>query len=314
MSINVCDAVNIDARQYVPQGPFGVRVSALRPFPAGEGRRWDGRVTTSEGTLPGGLPYLAFGQGPPLVALPGFSGRHANPTGMERSMQTRNLRLPARRFTVHLVQLRPGLPPGTTMSDLADDVAGAVRAHFGGPVPVLGSSTGGSVALQLAVDHPDLVSRLALVCAAARLGDDGRVRQRRLAELTAAGRPRAAWSQLAPAMAATPAGRLLMTALLWLTGPASDPDDPADLLATVAAEDAFDVGAHLGRVTAPTLVVGGARDGFYSRELFVATARGIPDGHLLLFPRGSHMGVASSRAGLRAVTRFLADPEPRPPR
>lgn len=271
-------------------------------------------MTTREGMLPGGLPYLAFGQGPPLVALPGFSGRHVNPTGRERSMQTRNLRLPARRFTVHLVQLRPGLPAGTTMSDLADDIAAALRAQFGRPVPVLGSSTGGSVALQLAVDHPDVVSRLALVCAAHRLGDEGRVRQRRLASLTAAGRPRLAWAQLGPVMATTPAGRLLMTALLWLTGRAADPEDPADLLATVAAEDGFDVGAELDRVAAPTLVVGGARDGFYSRELFVATARGIPDGHLLLFPRGSHMSVASSRTGVRAVTRFLAGDEPPPPR
>lgn len=291
----------------------GPPASALRPFPAGEAQRWDGRVTTREGMLPGGLPYLAFGQGPPLVALPGFSGRHVNPTGTERRMQTQNLRLPAERFTVHLVQLRPGLAPGTTMSDLADDVAAALRARFGHPVPVLGSSTGGSVALQLAVDHPDVVSRLALVCAAHRLGDEGRARQRRLAALTAAGRPRQAWAQLGPAMTAGPAGRLLMTALLWLTGPAADPEDPGDLLATVAAEDAFDVGANLGRITAPTLVVGGARDGFYSRDLFVRTARGIPDGHLLLFPRGSHMSVAASRTARRAVTRFLAGGLPRPP-
>lgn len=271
-------------------------------------------MTTCEGTLAGGLPYLAFGEGPPLIALPGFTGRHVNPTGAERSMQLRPLRLPAGRFTVHLVQLRPGMTPGTTMRDLADDVARAIRERFGGPVPVLGTSTGGSVGLQLAVDHPDAVSRLAVVCAAYRLGDAGREHQRRLAALTAAGRPRAAWSQLGSAMAASPAGRLLMTATLWLSGPASDPDDPGDLLATVAAEDAFDVGADLGRITAPTLVVGGARDGFYSRDLFIRTARDIPDGHLLLFPRGSHLSVASSPTARRAVTRFLADDRPRPAR
>jgi len=36
------------------------------------------------GTLRGGMPFLSFGSGPPLVVLPGISANHANPIGSER--------------------------------------------------------------------------------------------------------------------------------------------------------------------------------------------------------------------------------------
>lgn len=260
-----------------------------------------------EGTVEG-LPVLTWGDGPPLLALPGLSGDHRNPAPAERRMQTANLRQVARRFTVHLVQRRPGLPLGASMADIADDVARAARARFGGPVPVFGTSTGGSVALQLALDHPDVVSRLVLGCAAHRLGEEGRRRQRRLAELTQAGRPRRAWAQLGPVLTGNPATAVLMSGLMWI-GAGREPARVGDVLATVAAEDAFDVGHRLGEVRAPTLVVGGGRDGFYGAELFRATARGIPDGHLLLLPRSSHMTALAHRSVQRAIAAFLADEE-----
>jgi len=87
----------------------------------------------------------------------------------DRTTQTRGLRPQARRFTVHLVQRRPSLAQGTTMGHLADDVATAIRGQFGGPVPVLGTSTGGSVALQLAVDQ-SMRARVMALWAVAFLG------------------------------------------------------------------------------------------------------------------------------------------------
>jgi len=265
------------------------------------------RTAVAETTL-AGLSVLSWGSGPPALVLPGLSPHHRNPTGMERRTQTQGLAAVAARFTVHLLQRRTGLPAGTTMADLADDVAAAVRAGFDGPVPVLGMSTGGSVALQLAVDHPELVSRLVLGCSAMRLGRQGRMLQRALADLTRAGRPRAAWAGLAPALTGTVLTRALMTPVLWLGGGPRG-DDAADLLATIEAEDAFDVESRLDEVRAPTLVVGGGRDGFYGPQLFHDTARAIPDGHLLLFPRSSHMTALGHRSAQRAIARFLAGEE-----
>lgn len=265
------------------------------------------RTDVTEGTL-AGLDLLSWGSGPPVIVLPGLSAHHRNPTGMERSTQAQGLDGTAERFTVHLLQRRAGLPAGTTMADLAADVAAAIRAGFDGPLPVVGASTGGSVALQLAVDHPELVSRLVLACSAMRLGPDGRRRQRRLADLTRAGRPRAAWAGLAAALTGTAVTRVLMTPVLWLGGGPTG-DDAADMLATIEAEDVFDVEARLGEVRAPTLVVGGGLDGFYGPQLFHDTARAIPDGHLLLYPRSSHMTALGHRSAQRAIVRFLAGEE-----
>jgi pimeloyl-ACP methyl ester carboxylesterase len=39
-----------------------------------------------EGTLHGGLPYLAVGQGPPLVVFVGLTAEHANTTGLARRL------------------------------------------------------------------------------------------------------------------------------------------------------------------------------------------------------------------------------------
>jgi hypothetical protein len=85
------------------------------------------------------------------------------------------------------------------------------------------------------------VKRLVLVCSAHRLSGYGRNVQRRLAVLTAAGKPRRAWAAAgrAMAMAATVIVGRLLSALMWLSGRRMDPPDPSDLLATIEAKDVF---------------------------------------------------------------------------
>lgn len=64
------------------------------------------------------------------------------------------------------------------MAELATVYAAGLQAGFPGPVNVLGISTGGSIALQLAADHPELVGRLVLAGTAYTLGPIGRRAQR----------------------------------------------------------------------------------------------------------------------------------------
>ena len=148
--------------------------------------------TVSEGRLSTGLPYLKLGDGPPLVVASGLSSEHANPTGIWRRMSLSWATPFAEHFTVYVVNRRPGLPRGATMADLAADYAGAIEHDIGGPALVHGSSTGGSVALQLAVDRPELVSRLVLAAAACRLSERGRRAMAEVARLTREGDARRA--------------------------------------------------------------------------------------------------------------------------
>ena len=114
-------------------------------------------MPVTESRFSSGLPYLRLGEGPPLIVSPGLGSEHANPTGRWRRMAVSWATPFADHFTVYLTNRRPGLPPGTTMSDIAADYATAIETDIGEPVLLHGTSTGGSVALQLAVDRPELV-------------------------------------------------------------------------------------------------------------------------------------------------------------
>jgi pimeloyl-ACP methyl ester carboxylesterase len=275
-------------------------------------RRGGGRgQSVREGALHGGLPYLAVGAGPPLVVLSGLSAEHANPTGLARRFELQTLKPMARHFTVYAVNRKPGLPAGSTIGDLAGHYAEAIAREFPGPVCIEGISTGGSIAQQLAIDHPHLVRRLVLAATACRLSPHGREVQRRFAELTTDGQPRRAYAALGSTLAATAAGGRAFAALMWLFGASQRVDDPSDMLVTVAAEDVFDAGPQLHRITAPTLLVAGGRDRFYSLELFQETAERIPDARLSLYKDKGHAGVMTHKPAIREIVAFLrADGQP----
>src|SRR3954470_6225695 len=137
-------------------------------------------VAVERGQL-GALPYFASGTGPPFAVLGGLApetGVEADSTGR----MNKGFVAPfARERRVHFFNRRAGLPRGTTMADIAREHADALREGFGTAVDVFGISTGGSIAQQLAADHPDVVRRLVLVSTACRLGAGGRVLQRRVA-------------------------------------------------------------------------------------------------------------------------------------
>jgi pimeloyl-ACP methyl ester carboxylesterase len=264
-----------------------------------------GGRSVREGWLHGGLPYLAVGAGPPLVAFSGLSAEHANPTGLARWVELQTLKPMARHFTVYAVNRKPRLPAGSTIADLAGHYADAIAREFPGPVCVWGISTGGSIAQQFAIDHPQLVRRLVLAATACRLSPYGREVQRRFAELIKDGRPRRAYAALGPALAAPPASGRAFAALMWLLGGSQRPDDPSDMLVTVAAEDVFDASPQLHRIAAPTLLVAGGRDRFYSPALFRETAERIPDARLRLYQDKGHAGVMTHKLATREVAAFL---------
>ena len=262
-----------------------------------------------EGMLKGGLPCLSFGDGPPLVVFPSGGMSNANPVGVQRWVEVRLLAPLARAFTVYRVSRRVGLERGTTMTQLVNDYARALEDEFGGPVDVLGISTGGRIALQFAADWPGLVRRLVVASAAHRLSEHGREFQRSIAELDAACDRRRIFQAMAPDIVDSRLGRGIAEGLLWLAGPLfiKRDWDPSDMIATIMAEDAFDLGGRLGEISAPTLVVGGGRDPFHPPELFRETVQGIPDARLILYEGRGHGGTFADRRFGRDVVAFLTN-------
>ncbi|RYP80307.1 alpha/beta hydrolase [Nocardioides guangzhouensis] len=253
------------------------------------------------------LPYLRLGDGSPLVVSPGLSSEHANPTGIWRRTTLSWAAPFAEHFTVYLVQRKPGLARDATLSDVAADYAEAIERDLGRPVLSHGTSTGGSVALQIAIDHPQLVHRMVVAAAACRLAPHGRPVQEQLARLTESGDARGAsallWGAVARPMLSYPA-----RGLGWLMGRSFKVDDPSDMLTMIAAEDSFDAEPELSRVQAPTLVLGGTADPFYSEDLFRRTADGIPRGRVVLFPGKGHIYAAGSKVPAAVALGFLLEP------
>jgi pimeloyl-ACP methyl ester carboxylesterase len=260
-------------------------------------------VNVTEEVLAHGMPCLVFGSGPPLVFLRGFSTTHTNPTGLQRSAEIRLLRRLAARFRIYAVGRAPGLAHGTTMADIASQHADAVLVRFREPVDLLGVSSGGSIALQLAANHPAVVRRLVVAAGGCRLGEAARVAQERYVTATAEGRRGA--HHLAPFKVTSTLGRWLTIPLMWLFDPLLRPADPSDMVAFAHAEDAFDLCDRLGDITAPTLVIAGERDLVYPAAIVAATAAGVQHGRLVGYPGTSHSGTLTHRRFAPDVASFL---------
>jgi pimeloyl-ACP methyl ester carboxylesterase len=106
------------------------------------------------------IAYQTFGAGEPLILLHGGFGSvemfGSNVAALAGGRQVIGVDLQSHGRT-------PTVDRPMRFDTMADDIAALIR-HFGlGKADVMGFSLGGGVALQTAIRHPDLVSRLVLV-------------------------------------------------------------------------------------------------------------------------------------------------------
>ncbi|HEX3617314.1 MAG TPA: alpha/beta hydrolase [Solirubrobacteraceae bacterium] len=257
-----------------------------------------------EGSM-GELPYLAVGSGPPLVVLAGLYPQAGVARGPLRAEHERTARLFARGAEVFYVNRRAGLASGTSIAEVAAEHAAAMRAAFERPVDLLGMSTGGSIAQQIAAEHPDVVRRLVLISTGCHLGPLARQLQRRVAARIRAGAMRRATAVLAADLA--PPGPLVLPAALagWFWGPRIfTADDLRDLATMAEAEDDFEL-SRLPKIKAPTLLVGGGRDRYYGTALFEQTAALIPHCQLEIRRGLGHITVMWHPRALARIRFFL---------
>ena len=99
------------------------------------------------------LAWPTIGSGEPLVLLPGLS------RGPHRSAVTYAGLARVTGREVQVLDGPRGMARGISMAELAALQAAALAARFSEPVDLMGASTGGVIALQMAVDHPHLVRR-----------------------------------------------------------------------------------------------------------------------------------------------------------
>ena len=255
----------------------------------------------------GVYPCLIAGSGLPLVVLAGLSPDAGVGQGPMRRTHEQALRPWTSGRRVFYLNRRAGLPLGLTMPMLAAEHADAIRAAFGEAVDVLGLSTGGSIAQQLAANHPDVVRRLVLISTGCRLGPTARQAQRRVAARIRAGADRQALAVMAAELVPRWRGRYIAAVVAARLGPRWFPAGGlGDMATTIEAEDGFDL-AHCPTITSPSLLIAGGRDRFYDLAILEETAALIPGCRLSLQPRRGHITVTTNQRTIAEALRFLSE-------
>jgi pimeloyl-ACP methyl ester carboxylesterase len=154
----------------------------------------------------------------------------------------------------------------------------------------MGMSSGGSSAMHLAVDHADLVNKLVLAMTGYRLNANGKEVATIWRDLALAENWPALYQRMGVDVAegATPewVTRLMMKLFGRLL--LGKPRSGLDFAIVLDSDIDLDVADKLPRISAPTLVIGGANDPFYGADMIRETAKLIPNAELCLIEGGGH--------------------------
>jgi pimeloyl-ACP methyl ester carboxylesterase len=266
-------------------------------------------MTPRAGYASNGLPYARLSDsGPALVIFTGSEIEHRPPNRMARQGFTIGLKRMAQQYTLYLLSRKPDLPQGYTARDMSDDFAEMIRAEIGGPVHVMGMSSGGSSAMHFAVDHADMMDKLVLAMTAHRLNEHGKAVCRIWRDLALRGNWPDLWERMGVDVAegATPEW-IIRPMMRWFGGALlGRPKSGSDLAVVLESDINLDVTEKLPAITARTLVIGGARDPFYGAEAIRETAARIPNAELCLIEGGGHAVVKThTRAFEERILTFL---------
>jgi pimeloyl-ACP methyl ester carboxylesterase len=254
------------------------------------------RPAVETGTFLGEFPYVRVGNGPEnLVILSGITLENEPPNWLAAWTYRLGFGRFARDHTVYVINRRRGMPSGYTTQDMAADYVRVIESELG-PSHVMAFSTGGSIAQYVALERPEAVWSLILIVSASRLSEEGREICQRWQALTREGRWQELRSDMASVTVTGEKNKRLARAFMKVFGRfvLRVPSDPWDFLTTLEADLNHDTTGRLGEISAPTLVIGGSEDPFFSESLLRETAEKIPDATLHVYEGVGH-GVPKER-------------------
>jgi pimeloyl-ACP methyl ester carboxylesterase len=254
------------------------------------------RPAVETGTFLGEFPYVRVGNGPEnLVILSGITLENEPPNWLAAWTYRLGFGRFARDHTVYVINRKRGMPSGYTTQDMAADYVRVIESELG-PSHVMAFSTGGSIAQYVALERPEAVWSLILIVSASRLSEEGREICQRWQALTREGRWQELRSDMASVTVTGEKNKRLARAFMKVFGRfvLRVPSDPWDFLTTLEADLNHDTTGRLGEISAPTLVIGGSEDLFFSESLLRETAEKIPDATLHVYEGVGH-GVPKER-------------------
>ncbi|MBC7227119.1 MAG: alpha/beta hydrolase [Thermoflexales bacterium] len=202
---------------------------------------------------------------------------------------------------------RSSAPPEVTVQAMAEDMALFLERMDAVPAHVVGISMGGTVAQQLALDHPEMVRRLVLVNTFACLRPksmSGWLYFLARTVLSSLVGPERQAEMVARRLFPRPDQQLLRENIIRRINQAN----PCAYRSAMRSLMRFDTTGRLGELRMPVLVVTGAEDTTVPPPVQSALARGIPGARHVVV-EGSGHGIIADNPGEfnRILLEFLAE-------
>jgi 3-oxoadipate enol-lactonase len=194
------------------------------------------------------------------------------------------------------------------LAEVADRMAQAVtEAADGGDVTVLGNGYGGFVALQMAIRHPEIASRLILADCGAAFSEGGREAFRNMASASRA-KGLQAITDVAMRRLFAPEFQAQHPDLMRDRRAAFLRTDPQVIEAACEALAGLDLRPQLSHVKIPVLVLVGEHDEATPPPMSRELAAGLPNARLKIIPGCAHVPqLQSPRLFLDAIGDFIPE-------
>jgi 3-oxoadipate enol-lactonase len=249
--------------------------------------------------------WFEVGRGEPLILIHGLADDHR---AWRRALPDLLLR-----HRVLMYDLRGhgetslGRPDGT-LTQLAADLASLMEAIGVDKADVAGFSLGGTIAMRMAIDHPEKVERLVLVATSSRVGRSAADWYRKRVEMVEQADPelRATMDRdTADVYAQSPSE--LDDGLLIRRQSTADPRGFGNACAAMAALNAAPLDPELGRISAPTLIVASELDRHCPPKAAEIIAAGIKGSRMQVLAGAGHpIPVEKPRELAGSMNSFLA--------
>jgi pimeloyl-ACP methyl ester carboxylesterase len=251
------------------------------------------------------VAWFEVGRGAPLILIHGLADDHR---AWRRALPDLVLR-----HRVLMYDLRGhgetslGRPDGT-LAQLAADLASLIKSIGAGSADVAGFSLGGTIAMRMAIDHPELVKRLVLVATSSRVGRTAADWYRRRIEMVEQEDPdlRATLDRdTADVYAEAPSE--LDAGLFIRRQSTEDPRGYGNACAAMAALNAAPLDPELGSISAPTLIVASELDRHCPPKAAEIIAAGVKGSRLEVIAGAGHpIPVEKPRELAGSINAFLA--------
>ena len=264
----------------------------------------NGQVAVGDGEM----SYVSFGRGgKAFVILPGLSDGLATVKG-KALMLASPYRQFFDRYTVYMFSRRDEIPEDYSIREMAADQAIAMRRLGLENACVMGVSEGGMIAQYLAIDHPDLVSKLVLAVTAPKTGDVTRPCLARWTGFAKEGSHKQLMIDTAE-KSYSPAYLQKFRKSYAVIGFIGKPSDHyRRFLANVRAIESFDASALLSKIACPTLIIGGEEDKIVGVQASYELHEAVSGSELYVYKGLGHAAYEEAKDFNKRVFAFLERP------